>query len=61
MTREERERLLELRKLGKRGRPLSPEDRQFVDRMWREFPEEYEQVDGEMLSWLRDAPWWEKL
>lgn len=61
MTPEERARLLEIRKRGKLSRPVSREEHAFCEEMWRLFPEEYREVEAEMLDWLRGAPWWEVL
>lgn len=60
MTPEERARLLEIRKRGKVGRlPVTREEHAFCAEMWDRFPAEYGEVEAEMMTWLRNAPWWE--
>lgn len=60
MTREDRERLLEIRKRGKMGRvPVSKEEHNFCTEMWMTNPKEYAEVEAEMTDWLLNRPWWE--
>jgi hypothetical protein len=61
MTERERQRLLAIRKRGKCGREVYPEERKFCEDMWERYPKEYKEVEKEMHDWLDSAPWWEKL
>jgi hypothetical protein len=62
MSLEERARLLALRKQGKIGRvPFNADQRAFINDMYERFPEEYSEIDKMLLTWLRNAPWWELL
>jgi len=61
VTDQERQRLLDIRKRGKCGREVGPEERKFCEAMWKRYPQEYGEVEREMHDWLKEAPWWETL
>jgi hypothetical protein len=61
MTREEKAKLLDIRKRGKCGRSLSKEEHDFCTACFEQFPEEYREIEKELHSWVSTAPWWELL
>jgi hypothetical protein len=61
VTSEEKEKLLDIRKRGKRGKPVSMEEHAFCTRLYNKDPQGYAEVEQELLSWVKTAPWWELL
>lgn len=60
MTQEEHDKLLDIRKRGKRRESLvSQDERNFCIEMYERDPKGYEEVEAEMQEWLKGLSWWE--
>jgi hypothetical protein len=49
----DRMRLVELRQKSKTGKSLNAWELEFCERMWKEHPEEYREVEKEIIEWAK--------
>jgi hypothetical protein len=53
MTTEEHQRLRDIRKRTLDGQHVSDEENAFCDKMWRDWPAEWQEVDVHIQKWAR--------
>lgn len=59
MTYQERQKLLDIKWKSKTAKQITEEELNFCIDMWEKFPQEFREVEDEMLAKLKRAKWYE--